>query len=204
MTSTCTAHHRISIESEIFAKHLHATATTTTTLVSEVATSKVRKPWTSLFVRGRGSQVMLSNCRTFKCILCTCKGRMATSWSFSRGDRGKALFLQLPRRLTSSCGQLMLTSFTFAALSVKTRMTGALIIVRQLCTFAKVLARVWSTFTLDCKQTIRKQYMIIILADVGIKKERALRWAVPYLDHWSYGAILSRIFFFFSKCHFYM
>lgn len=49
------------------------------------------------------------------------------------GDRGRASFLQLPRRLTTARGQVMFISarsFTFAALSVKTRMTGALIIVR--------------------------------------------------------------------------
>ena len=33
--------------------------------------------------------------------------------------------------------------------------------------------------------------MNIIPADVGINKERALRWAVPCFDHWTYGAILS-------------
>lgn len=76
---------------------------------------------------------MLSNCSFFKCILCTSKERMATSWGFFRGDRGRGLFLQLLRRLSTARGQVMFISarsFTFAALSVKTRMTGALIIVR--------------------------------------------------------------------------
>ena len=151
---------------------------------------------------------MLSNCRFCKCILFTSKERMATGWGFSRGDRGRALFLQLPRKLTTARGQVKFISarsFTFAALSVKTRMTGALIIVRQLCTFAKVLARIWSTFTLDCKQTVRKVYINIIPADVGINKERALRWAVvPCFDHWTYEAIFSWNLFSSANAIFYM
>ena len=41
----------------------------------------------------------------------TPREKIATSWSFSRRDRGRALFLQLPSRLTTSSNTVFIWSF---------------------------------------------------------------------------------------------
>ena len=140
VTSTYKAHHRISIKSEIFAKHLHATAATLVNKQANKIYSWVRLqlprwnyglPYTSEGEEARWCYLTADFVNAY--CLRPRRERMATGWGFSRGDRGRALFLQLPRRLTTARGLVKFISarsFTFAALSVKTRMTGALIIVR--------------------------------------------------------------------------
>ena len=67
-----------------------------------------RSKWICFYLMERSTNSVFLSCeeRAF-----TPRERIVTSWSFSRGDRGRELFLQLPRRLTTSSNTIFRSSF---------------------------------------------------------------------------------------------